>query len=138
MKEQEGQELSRKEFIRQFGDLEVQRIGNKCRYLNEKVEAARKAALELASLEKELEAAMEEREAYYAEWDRQAGVGMIQRDMEEAARSGQPFTLSGAGWSMSLTLASQPERDYTVLFKEIEETLHVCKEAIADMENRKE
>lgn len=73
-------------------EQEGQRIGNKCRYLNEKV---------------------------------------------EAARSGQPFTLSGAGWSITLTLASQPERDYTVLFKEMEEMLHVCKEAIADIENRK-
>jgi len=60
------------------------------------------------------------------------------RAILEAARSGQPFTLSGAGWSLRLTLASRPERDYTVLFKEIEETLHVCKEAIADMETGKE
>lgn len=129
-REQEGQELSRKEFMRQFGDLEVQRIQNKCHYLNEKVEAARKAALELASLEKELEAAMEE----YEEWDRQASIEIIQRDMEEAARKGQPLIQSGDGWTFSLTLDSQPGLDLETM----EEMLHVCKEAIADMENRKE
>ena len=73
MTEQESQELSRIEEICQFGDLEVQRLANKCHYLNEKVEAARKAAVELESLEKELEAAIREHDSYSAEYERLTG-----------------------------------------------------------------
>jgi len=73
MTEQESQELSRIEEICQFGDLEVQRLANKCHYLNEKVEAARAAAVELESLEKELEAAIREHDSYSAEYERLTG-----------------------------------------------------------------
>ena len=45
------------------------------------------------------------------------------RAILEAARSGQPFTLSGAGWRLILEMEPRPERNETVLLKEVMEYL---------------
>lgn len=112
-----------REFILQYGDAEEQRLANNCHYLNEKVEAARKAAVELESLEKELEAAIREHDSYSAEYERLTKEQDGREETAETARSGQPFTLSGAGWRLTLEMEPRPERNETVLLKEVMEYL---------------
>lgn len=112
-----------REFILQYGDAEEQRLANNCHYLNEKVEAARKAAVELESLEKELEAAIREHDSYSAEYERLTKEQDGREETAETARSGQPVTLSGAGWRLTLELEPRPERNETVLLKEVMEYL---------------
>ena len=41
----------------------------------------------------------------------------------EAAGNGLPFTLSGAGWRLILEMEPRPERNETVLLKEVMEYL---------------
>jgi len=112
-----------REFILQYGDAEEQRLANNCHYLNEKVEAARKAAVELESLEKELEAAIREHDSYSAEYERLTKEQDGREETAETAGSGQPFTLSGAGWRLILEMEPRPERNETVLLKEVMEYL---------------
>ena len=82
-----------------------------------------KTAREAGGLEK-LKEAIKSLDSYLAEYERltckeQEG----HEEKAETAGSGQPFTLSGAGWRLILEMEPRPERNETVLLKEVMEYL---------------
>ncbi len=81
-----------------------------------------KTAREAGGLEK-LKEAIKSLDSYLAEYERLTKEQDGREETAETARSGQPFTLSGAGWRLTLELEPRPERNETVLLKEVMEYL---------------
>jgi len=68
-----GQELSREEFICQYGEYEIQRLRSYCSWLEKDLEEAIKNSLNSYSLQRDLETAIQERDFCIAEYKRLTG-----------------------------------------------------------------